>query len=138
MTIRALHEFRTKFGGEDGIAELLAYAANPVRDAVEALLAEVNQQRRLHLLWLMQLQNIEQRLATLPKPEPGQESGDPIPLTPMNVEVFQQWQSLRRAESVALDKIGNQSDLDVDRLIALCDKVIDAARDDLRGRYGND
>jgi hypothetical protein len=84
VTIRALHEFRTKFGGEDGIAELLAYAANPVRDAVEALLAEVNQQRRLHLLWLMQLQNIEQGLATLPKPEPGQESGDPIPLTPMN------------------------------------------------------
>lgn len=37
-----------------------------------------------------------------------------------------------------LDMIGTRSDLDVDGVIALCDKVIDAAWLDLRGRYGND
>jgi hypothetical protein len=135
VTIRALHEFRAKLGDEDGIAELLAYAAG---QAVDALLADVNEQRRLHLLWLMQLQGIEKRLADLPKPERQEPIGDPIPMTPMNVETLRQWQSLRRAESQMLDKMGNQSSLDVDGVIALCDKVINTARDDLRGRYGNE
>jgi hypothetical protein len=152
VTIRALHEFRAKLGGEDGIAELLVYAADPVHQAVDAPLAEVNEQRRSHLLWLMQLQSIEKRLADLPKPErqadlpkpEGQEVkvGDLninlIAMTPMNQEIFQQWQSLQRAQSQMLDKIGNASDLDVDGVIALCDKVIDTARDDLRGRYGTE
>jgi hypothetical protein len=139
VTIRALHKFRAKLGDTDGIAELLAYAADPVRDAVELLLAEVNEQRRRYLVpWLMQLENIEQRRATLPKPEPGHEVGDPVPMTPMPVDIFQQLQSSLRSESQTLDKIGNDSDLDVDGVIALCDKVINTARDDLRGRYGND
>jgi hypothetical protein len=59
-------------------------------------------------------------------------------MTPMNVETLKQWQSLRRAESQMLDKIGNQSNLDVDGVIVLCDNVINTARDDLRGRYGNE
>jgi signal transduction histidine kinase len=138
VTIRALHEFRTKLGVEDGIAELLAYAADPVRQAVEALLADVNQQRGQHQLLLMQLQNIERQLSTLPNPQPGPEIGDAIPMTPMNVDVFQQWQLLHRADSKTLDMIGTRSDLDVDGVIALCDRVINAARLDLRGRYGND
>jgi hypothetical protein len=33
VTIRALHEFRAKLGDQDGLAELLAYAADPVRQA---------------------------------------------------------------------------------------------------------
>jgi len=37
-----------------------------------------------------------------------------------------------------LDKIGNQSNLDVDGVIVLYDNVINTARDDLRGRYGNE
>lgn len=134
VTIRALHKFRAKLGDEDGIAELLAYAAEPVRQAAFELLAEVNEQRQSHLLWLMQLQNIEKRLVDLPKPERQEEAGDPIPMTVMNVETLQQWQSLRRAESETLDKIGNQSNLDVDGAIVLCDKVINTARDDLQGR----
>jgi hypothetical protein len=56
----------------------------------------------------------------------------------MNVDVFQQWQLLHRAASKTLDMIGTRSDLDVDGVIALCDKVINAARLDLRGRYAND
>ena len=137
MAIRALHESRATLGDEDSIAELVAYAADPVRQAVGALLAEVNEQWRwLHFVWLIQLKDIEEKLATQPEPE-RQESGA-IPMTPTNLEIFAQWQSLRRAELQALDKIGNQSNLDVDQVIGLCDKVIEAAREDLRGRYGND
>jgi hypothetical protein len=33
-----------------------------------------------------------------------------------------------------LDAIGDKSDLDVDSVIALCDRVIDVARKDLQGR----
>ena len=35
----------------------------------------------------------------------------------------------------ALSDIGGKSDLDVDKVIALCDRVTDVARKDLQGRY---
>jgi hypothetical protein len=38
--------------------------------------------------------------------------------------------------SDALKIIGGTSDLDVDGVVALCDRVIDVARNDLRGEYG--
>ncbi len=138
VTIRALHEFRAKLGDEDGIAEVLAYAAEPVRQAVETLLVEVNAQRQLHLLSLLQLQNIEKQFADLPKPERQQSVGNAIAMTPMSVETFQQWQSLQRAQSQMLDNIGKESNLDVDGVIVLCEQLITAARNDLRGRYGNE
>jgi hypothetical protein len=69
LAIGELHKFRTKLGDTDGIAELVAYAADPVRQAVDALLAEAYEQWRLHLLWGTQLQSVGKRLADLPKPE---------------------------------------------------------------------
>ncbi|CAM3378680.1 hypothetical protein MYCO108962_17695 [Mycobacterium colombiense] len=138
VTIRALHEFRAKLGNEDGIAELLAYAADPVREAVDRLLAEVNEQRRRHLMSLMILQNIAKQLSQLYEqlPEPRNETAA-APSTSSALDTFHRWQVLSTSETQTLDKIGNDSNLDVDEVIALCDKVIDAARNDLRGRYGN-
>lgn len=105
VTVRALDEFRSKLGGEDGIAELLAYTADPVSQAVDVLLADVNEQRRLHLMRLMQLHSIEQQLSPLPKPGPGEESGDPIPMSQMSVDVLQRWQSLRRAPKCSFNPV---------------------------------
>jgi hypothetical protein len=45
----------------------------------------------------------------------------------------------REGDLVTLDKIGNDSDLDVDGLIALCDGVLTTTRDDdMFGRYDTD
>ena len=52
--------------------------------------------------------------------------------------LVEQWQFFQRTHWQTLDKIGNQSNLDVDRVIVLCDKVIDTALDDVHGRYGNE
>jgi hypothetical protein len=50
VTIRALHEFRAKLGDEEGIGEVLAYAADPVRRTVDIMLDEIDPQRRPHTL----------------------------------------------------------------------------------------
>jgi hypothetical protein len=50
VTIRALHEFRDKLGDEKGIGELLTYAGDPVRQAVDIMLDEIDAQRRPHTL----------------------------------------------------------------------------------------
>jgi hypothetical protein len=42
VTIRALHEFRAKLGDEEGIGEVLAYAADPVRQTVDIMLDEID------------------------------------------------------------------------------------------------
>src|ERR1700682_6044980 len=44
-TIRALDQFRERIGDEDGISEITAYAAEPVRKALDEVLEEVNVQR---------------------------------------------------------------------------------------------
>lgn len=139
VTIRALHEFRAKLGNEDGIAELLVYAADPVREAVDRLLTEVNEQRRRHLMSLMILQNIAKQLLQLYEqmPEPRNETAASAASTTSALDAYQRWQVLSTSETQTLDKIGNDSNLDVDGVIALCDKVIGTARNDLRGRYGN-
>jgi len=48
VTIGALHEFCDKLGDEKGIGELLTYAADPVRQAVDIMLDEIDAQRRPH------------------------------------------------------------------------------------------
>jgi hypothetical protein len=50
-------------------------------------------------------------------------------------ELLQQYRDLLRQRGQALDAIGRESDLDVDGVIALCDRVIDVAQKDLKGRY---
>ena len=53
-TIRALSQFRERIGNEDGVSEITAYAAQPVRDALDEMLEEVNVQFRALLtsMWI--------------------------------------------------------------------------------------
>ena len=64
VTIEALHTYRDNLGGQDGISDLLAYAAEPVRDALGQVLRLINAQRQLHLLSLIQLAQIAPRRST--------------------------------------------------------------------------
>ncbi|OSC29276.1 hypothetical protein B8W69_09770 [Mycobacterium vulneris] len=48
------------------------------------------------------------------------------------------WSELRKVETVWLDELGKQSDLDLDAFVGLCDRTPEAAHKDLRGGYGLD
>jgi hypothetical protein len=115
-TIRALDLFRDKIGGEDGISEITVYAAKPVLEALDEVLKLINVQRREHKDRLSGLGLIGKQLdAALP-----QEQRDDL------------WRQRREA----LEAIGHNSGLDVDReVIALCDRVIDAAKKDQHVDY---
>jgi hypothetical protein len=132
-TIRALDLFREKIGGEDGISEITAYAAEPVREALDEMLEAINAQRRQHIGPLWQLQLVGRQLDAAIKEEPLKDaSGAPVADVQ---QLLQQRASLLRSRQIALDHIGDKSDLDVDGVIALCDRAIDVAQKDLKGRY---
>ncbi|OBF97097.1 hypothetical protein A5790_00855 [Mycobacterium sp. 852002-51152_SCH6134967] len=60
--IRQLYEFRIRLGMDDGIAELMIYAAEPVRDLTELMLDEWDRQFREHGYSLAQLDACKRRL----------------------------------------------------------------------------
>jgi hypothetical protein len=111
-TIRALDLFSERMGGEDGISEITAYAAEPVRKALDEVLELIDVQRRAHKDQLEALGRIGRQLDAEPQRD-----------------------DLWRQRREALEAIGRESHLDVDRVLTLCDQVIDVARKDLQGRY---
>ena len=47
-----------------------------------------------------------------------------------------QWTALQDEEDSFLKKVADESDLDVDALVVLCNRLLKAAHTDLRGGYG--
>lgn len=130
--IRELYDFRMRLGLDDGVAELLVYAAPPVQELVGLLLDEWDRQFREHGYSLTQLDACKRQLA--------QSAACPAPADDATVyyEGELKWSELRRQETVFLDMLGKDSDLDLDALVDLCDRVLAAAHTDLRGGYGLD
>ena len=134
-TIRALDQFRYSVGDEDGISEITAYAAEPVCKGLEEVLEEVDVQRRKHMDQLSRLRRVGTQLDALDAVMRGPVTDDSGALLAQGRELLQQYRDLLRQRGQALDAIGRESDLDVDGVIALCDRVIDVAQKDLKGRY---
>lgn len=130
--IRELYDFRMRLGLDDGIAELLVYAAPPVRDLVSLLLDEWDRQFREHGYSLTQLDSCKRQLAASTACPTPQE--DPT----VYYEGELKWSELRKQETVFLDRLGRESELDLDALVDLCDRTLEAAHTDLRGGYGLD
>lgn len=128
--IRELYDFRMRLGLDDGVAELLVYAAPPVRDLVSLLLDAWDRQFREHGYSLSQLDSCKRQLA--------QSTACPAPREDVTVyyEGELKWSELRKVETVWLDRLGRESDLDLDALVDLCDRTLEAAHKDLRGGYG--
>ena len=57
-----MYEFRARLGLDDGIAELMIYAAEPVRDLTELILDEWDRQFREHGYSLTQLDACKEQL----------------------------------------------------------------------------
>jgi hypothetical protein len=123
-----LYEFRARLGLDDGIAELMIYAAEPVRDLTELILDEWDRQFREHGYSLAQLDACKRQLQTAVDVAP--ESGEAM------VERKRKWTALKDEEDSFLNELADASDLDVDGLEALCQRLLNAAHMDLRGGYG--
>jgi hypothetical protein len=126
--IRQLYEFRGRLGLDDGIAELMIYAAEPVRDLTELVLDEWDRQFREHGYSLTQLDTCKKQLV--------QAVVDVPPTNDQAIDGERKWTELKEEERSWLKKLGDESALDVDALVALCDRVLKAAHKDLRGGYG--
>ncbi|WP_231989109.1 hypothetical protein [Mycobacterium sp. 852002-51613_SCH5001154] len=125
---RELYEFRGRLGLDDGVAELMIYAAEPVRDLTELILDEWDRQFREHGYSLTQLDECKQQLqATVDIPHNSDEA---------MIERKQKWTALKDEEASFLKELGDESDLDVDALVVLCNRLLKAAHTDLRGGYG--
>lgn len=127
--LRQLYEFRGRLGLDDGVAELMIYAAEPVRDLTELLLDEWDRQFRDHGYSLAQLDTCKQQLSEVALDAP--------PLDDQTTVAGQRrWNELKNEETAWLKRLGDESSLDVDALVSLCSSVLQAAHKDLRGGYG--
>lgn len=52
------------------------------------------------------------------------------------IERKRKWTSLKDEEASFLKELGDESDLDVDALVVLCNRLLKAAHTDLRGGHG--
>ncbi|UUO00506.1 hypothetical protein M4D79_16255 [Mycolicibacterium novocastrense] len=126
--IRQLYEFRVRLGMDDGIAELMIYAAEPVRDLTELMLDEWDRQFREHGYSLAQLDACKRRLI--------QTAGDLAPTDEQAIFAERKWDELKEEEGSWLKRLGDESELDVEALVELCKQLLKAAHKDLRGGYG--
>jgi hypothetical protein len=125
---RELYEFRARLGLDDGVAELMIYAAEPVRDLTELILDEWDRQFREHGYSLTQLDACKEQLQTaVDVPQNNDEA---------MIERKRTWTALKDEEASFLKELGDGSDLDVDALVVLCHRLLKAARTDLRGGHG--
>ncbi|MBJ7341011.1 hypothetical protein [Mycolicibacterium sp.] len=124
--IRQLYEFRARLGLDDGIAELLIYVAEPVRDLTELILDEWDRQFRDNGYSLAQLDTCKKQLVMAAGDAPDDQT---------MLEGQRRWTELRDEETAWLRRLGDESGLDVDELVALCDRTLKAAHKDLRGGY---
>lgn len=126
--IRELYEFRGRLGLDDGVAELMIYAAEEVRELTGLVLDEWDRQFREHGYSLTQLDTCKKQLV--------QTAVDVSPTDDQAIDGERRWTELKEEEQLWLMRLGDQSELDVDALVALCDRILKAAHKDLRGGYG--
>jgi hypothetical protein len=131
--VRAMDGFRDRIGGERGIiGQLLAYAADPVRQAVDDLLDKIEAERNRHLMELYVLSRLEpDREEVQAELRPGPRPDGPAVMT---VDVYERLTDLSTAISRQMSSIGDRSQLDIEDVVAQCIRVIDAARDDLHAK----
>ncbi|MET0455326.1 MAG: hypothetical protein ABW137_26095 [Mycobacterium sp.] len=128
--IGELYEFRMRLGLDDGVAELMIYAAPPVREMANLLLDEWDRQFRERGYSLTQLDSCKRQLA---------QTAVDVPPPDESTVYFggeRKWSELKKEEIGWLERLGSESDLDLDALVDLCDRTLEVAHRDLRGGYG--
>jgi hypothetical protein len=132
--VRAMEAFRDRICGSGGvIGQLLAYAADPVRQAVDHLLDTIEAELNLHVfdLWAVSRLRFE-RDDLAPELQPGPQPDGPAVTT---VDVFERMKKLSTDIAQKTRDIGDRSTIDIENVVALCDQLIGAARNDLRAKH---
>lgn len=125
-TIRGLDLFREKIGGEDGISEVVSYAAKPVCTALEEMLHRIDAEHNKHEDRLSKIERIGTKLYAVSKELSGAQLAEAEELRCQRDELYEQ-------RNQAFVDLGAASDLDVDTVFDLCDRLIDIAKQDLEG-----
>jgi hypothetical protein len=92
------------------------------------ILDEWDRQFREHGYSLTQLDACKEQLQTAVDVPPNNDRA--------MIERKRKWTSLKDEEASFLKQLGDESDLDVDALVVLCNRLLKAAHADLRGGYG--
>jgi hypothetical protein len=129
MLFRALSEFAERIGDDEGISEITAYAAEPVREALDQLLELINKRIRPCRVQLVSWKESESRLEHhLEAARKEQQPGDD------RIHECERTQILEKRIVWAQQRIAT-AELDIDAVVRLCDKTIEVARLDLHGHY---
>jgi hypothetical protein len=122
---QALSNFKNEIGGEEGVSEITAYAAERVRDVVDEMLNLIGERLTPHRVELFMLNNAETQLELLGLMQKDQVSEAD--------QIDRREQEQRRTKAILA--IGDKVDIDVDAVAKLCNRIIDVARQDIQGRY---
>jgi hypothetical protein len=133
LVVEELDKFRRGIAGE-GVSEITAYAAEPVRDAVDELLNLIEQLGAGAGPRFMGRGSASRHWDELFIVRQSREQLD-LMHTPTGQEDDPEARELTRTRNTALEKIGTTSNIDVDEVITMCDRIIDVARQDIQGRY---
>jgi hypothetical protein len=114
--IRVLDEFTRGIGDEEGISEITAYAAEPVRDALDEMLELIDERVGPHQVSLSMLKDADTQLERLRR-------------SPSKEDDQEEWDLLQTKRAAQIKRIGT-ADIDADAVIKLCDRIIDVARAD--------
>jgi ParB-like chromosome segregation protein Spo0J len=132
--IQALDEFEINIGGEGGISEIVAYAAEPVRDALDEMLRLIEEQTGPDREQLSIIRKSKMQLRLLKQAAKDEDNPEVTDLDLKNLQ--QENATLRERRMKASAEIEADADIDVDAVVELCDRVIDVARQDIQGRSG--
>lgn len=128
-----LAEERKALDDRGGRGALIAWAEQPARGSIEELLDIIDAELHLH-------RGVLESLDVLDPLAPKQEDLDVIIKGPNHVAIrkehFEALKAVGEAKTELRNKIGTLSKMDLRALSDQCDKVIELAVEDLRGRYG--
>lgn len=128
---QAMGTFENAVGGEEGISEITAYSAEPVRYAVDEMLARFAEDLAPVAVPLLVYRNAELQLKML-KQQPKYSLGS---AEPGKAKRDEERSALCERRDKSMDEIGAKVKIDADSVVDLCDRIIDVARQDLQGRF---
>jgi hypothetical protein len=129
-TIRALDRFKADIGGDTNIDMVMAVAGDKVCDALDAMLDLVMVQQRKHRDSLAALGGIGTQLYRLGSISLEDDS------QPEGQQRLEQYERLLGERTKAFEAIGSKSNLDVNQVIELCERIKTGAREDRnKGSY---
>lgn len=131
LLAQAMRAFEDGIGGEEGVSEITAYTAEPVRTAVDAMLARFEKDLAPVIVPLITAGNCEGQIKRLEQ-QPQYKLGN---TEPGKVQLVRKRAAYEERMKQAFAEVGAGASFDAAKIIELCEGAIDVARQDIQGRY---